>query len=77
MFCIKRLECLLSHKMTTFSKLTAKDFAVLQGTSPKQSHRILASIRDSCGVRVLLVCHLAKYWDVDESAILAKLNARS
>ncbi len=65
------------NQMTSFSKLTAKDFAVLQGTNYKQAWRVLASVRDSCGVRVLLVCHLAKYWDVDESVILAKLNARS
>jgi hypothetical protein len=62
--------------MTSFSKLTAKDFAVLQGTTPKRGWRTLASIRDSCGVSVLLVCHLAKYWEVDESAILDRLKTR-
>jgi hypothetical protein len=63
--------------MTSFSKLTAKDVAVLQGVTPKKAYRTLVGIRDSCGVRVLLVCHLANYWAVDESAILAKLKARS
>jgi hypothetical protein len=62
--------------MTSFSKLTAKDFAVLQGINDKQAWRVLASVRDSCGVKVLLVCHLAKYWEVDESAILDRLKTR-
>jgi hypothetical protein len=62
--------------MTSFSKLTIKDIAVLQDINYKQAWRVLASIRDSCGVNVLLVCHLAKYWDVDESAILDRLKTR-
>jgi hypothetical protein len=62
--------------MTSFSKLTIKDIAVLQDINYKQAWRVLASIRDSCGVNVLLVCHLAKYWEVDESAILDRLKTR-
>jgi hypothetical protein len=62
--------------MTSFSKLTIKDIAVLQDINCKQAWRVLASIRDSCGVNVLLVCHLAKYWEVDESVILDRLKTR-
>jgi hypothetical protein len=63
--------------MTSFSKLTAKDFAILQGLNcTKKAWRVLSNIRDSCGVKVLLVCHLAKYWEVDESAILERLKTR-
>jgi hypothetical protein len=63
--------------MTSFSKLTTKDFAILQGISCyKRAWRSLSNVRDSCGVKVLLVCHLAKYWDVEEAAIIAKLTNR-
>jgi hypothetical protein len=63
--------------MTSFTKVTAKDIAVLQGMSNyKSAWRILSGIRDSCGVKVLLICHLANYWSVDESAIISQLKGR-
>lgn len=62
--------------MTPFTKLTAKHFAILQGISPKAAWRIMAGIRDSCGVKVLLLCHLADYWRVDESALIEQLSPK-
>ncbi len=61
--------------MTPFTKITAKDIQVLQGISTYESaRRILVGIRDSCNVRVLLICHLAQYWSVDEKSIIAQLS---
>jgi hypothetical protein len=61
--------------MTPFTKITAKNIQVLQGLSDyKHAWRVLSGIRDSCGVNVLLLCHLAQYWSVDEKSIIAQLS---
>ena len=62
--------------MTPFTKLTTKHFITLQDTNYKTAWRTLDSIRDSCGVKVLLVCHLATFWGVDESALIAQLSPK-
>jgi len=60
---------------TRFTEITAKSIQDLQDIdSYKKAWRVLVGIRDSVGVPVLLVCHLAKYWQCDEAEIITKLR---
>lgn len=62
--------------MTSFTRITGKDIQILQDLPTyKAAWRVLDSIRNSCGVEVLLLCHLANYWRVEEKAIIARLTA--
>lgn len=63
--------------ITRFSEITPKDLQLLQGIADyKAAWRVLVGIRDTVGSPVLLLCHLAKYWEVPEAEILASLSGK-
>lgn len=63
--------------VTRFTKITPKDIQILQGISNYESaRRSTVVIRDSLGVKDLLVCHLANYWGVSDAEIIATLSGK-
>lgn len=64
--------------MTAFSPIKPKDIQVLQGIeSYEAARRLCVLIRDSCATKLLLVCHVAKYFDVEEKSIILHLTGKS
>lgn len=63
--------------ITRFSEITPKEIQLLQGIANyKAAWRVLVGIRDTVGSPVLLVCHLAKYWEVPETELLVSLSGK-
>jgi hypothetical protein len=62
---------------TRYSKITPKDIQILQGIpNYEKARRLVSGLRDSLGCAELLVLHLAKYWDVSESELIASLTGK-
>jgi hypothetical protein len=63
--------------MTPFTKVTGKHIQILQGiASYKTAIYILRGIKDSCGLEILLICHLAKYWTVPQEELISSLSPK-
>jgi hypothetical protein len=62
--------------MTPFTKVTGKHLQFFQGVSRATAFRLLVLIRDSCGVEVLLIYHLAKYWGVPHDELISSLSSK-
>jgi hypothetical protein len=63
--------------ITKLTPVTPSLLEKVQGWNYQKSRRELAIIRAAVGRKLVLVCHLAKYWDVDEQEILVQFSSKS
>jgi hypothetical protein len=63
--------------ITRFSKITPKDIQQLQGIdSYEAARRYIVGIRQALNCPDILLCHLASYWRVTETELIASLSGK-
>jgi hypothetical protein len=63
-----------------FTRFSSVDVAAIQSLEGNicynTARKRLTQIKDSLGVERVLICHLAKYWDVPDAEIIAHLSPK-
>lgn len=63
--------------ITQFTKISAKDLQKLSGhENYHAAYRQLRCVADALGVKIVLVTHLANYWNVPSAEIICQLSSR-